>query len=245
MSAGALFKLNKADNQCYNLGALINTKYYTMLYYVKSFEEDFYTKTILNNKKTNFQSLGNVIKTRTLKPNTRSFGQKQRLSTTILHKNYTRTYRPQGIIFTTNTKPDHVLPFDLVLLSDAKKIIVHYFRIKNNIHLYYNHNLINGFGNFIFKDFEKLIKKFPNINDVWRDLNNFRIKSGHKRLPTTKRRLIEYNEAVFYKSINIHPVAIFGYKKEVRVIAKKYKLPYFRSAKEFFEDKTNINIGTK
>jgi len=205
------------------------------LFYVKSFEEDFYTKTIRNNKKVNFQSLSDVIKTRTLKPNTQSFKQKQRLSTTILHQNYLKTYRPQGIIFSTKTKPDHVLPFDLVLLSDAKKIVVHYFRIKNNIHIYYNHNLIKGFKQFIFKDFNDLIKNFPNIDKAWNELNVFRVTHGHKKLSIQKHRLIEYNEAMFYKSIKIIPIAIFGYRKETRELAKKYKLPYFRSAKDFYE----------
>lgn len=205
------------------------------IFFVKSFEDDFYTKTIRNSRKVNFQSLDNVIKTRTIKPNTKSFGQKQRLSTTILHKNYTQTYRPQGIIFTTKTAPDHILPFDLVLLSDAEKIVVHYFRIKNNIHIYYNHNLIPGFEKFIFKNFNDLIKKFPHISDVWRALNEFRQKNGHEALSRQKHRLTEYNEAVFYKPIKIWPVAIFGYRKETYLVAKKYKLPYFRSAREFFK----------
>jgi len=213
-----------------------------MVYYVKSFEEDFYTKTIRKNKKVNFQSLGDVINTHTLRPNTQSFKQKQRLSTTILHPNYLKTYRPQGIIFTTNTKPDHVLPFDLVLLSDAENIIVHYFRIKNNIHIYYNHNLIHGFEQFIFKNFDSLIRKFPDVKKVWNELNIFRVAHGHKKLSTQKYRLVEYNEAVFYKTIKITPVAIFGYRKEAREIAKKYKLPHFKSAKDFYEkNSTNTN----
>ena len=45
----------------------------------------------------------------------------------------------------TKTKFDIIYPFDLVLLSDAEKIIVHYYRIKDNLHMYYNHNLIPGF----------------------------------------------------------------------------------------------------
>jgi len=205
------------------------------LFFVKSFEEDFHTKTIRNNRKVNFQSLGDVVKTRILKPNTKSFNQKQRLSTTILHKNYLKTYRPQGIIFTTKSKPDHVMPFDLVLLSDAQKIVVHYFRIKNSIHIYYNHNLIQGFEKFIFKNFDTLTKRFPTVASVWKELNQFRHEHGHKRLSLQKYRLVEYNEAVFYRPIKVHPVAIFGYRKSARIIAKKHGLPHFRSAREFYE----------
>ena len=59
------------------------------LFYVKSLEEDFCTKTIRNNNKVNFQLLGDVIKTSTIK-------QKRRLSTTILSEDYLKTYRLLG-----------------------------------------------------------------------------------------------------------------------------------------------------
>ena len=113
-------------------------------YFVKSFEEDHSTKTLVGKKKKTFQTLGNILSTLKIKPNTKSFGQKLRLSTTILHERYRKTYRPQGVIFQTEAKPDYVLPFDLVLLSNAEKIVVYYYRIKNNLHVYYNHKLIGG-----------------------------------------------------------------------------------------------------
>jgi hypothetical protein len=46
--------------------------------------------------------------------------------------------------------------------------------------------------------------------------------------------LAEYNEAVFLKPIKIKPIALFGYRKEVRALAKKYGLKYFKSAKDFY-----------
>lgn len=205
-------------------------------YFVKSFEEDFYTKTLKGKKKISFQSIHNVIKTKVLRPNTKSFGRERRLSTTIIHKNYLKTYRSQGIIFQTKEKPSYILPFDLVLLSDAKKIVVHYYRIKDNLHIYYNHNLIPGFKKFIFKNFDEMIKKFPTLSKVWTEVNKFRTKAGHKKLQIQKHRLIEYNEAAFTKPIKIKPIALFGYRKQAREIAKKYNLPYFRSAKEFFKN---------
>ena len=55
-------------------------------FYVKSFEEDFFTKTLINNKKTNFQSIKEVVKKKVLKPNTKSFGRQRRLSCTIISK---------------------------------------------------------------------------------------------------------------------------------------------------------------
>ncbi len=203
-------------------------------FYVKSLEDDFYTKTLKGKDKVNFQSVQNMIETKTIRPNTKSFGRKSRLSGTILSQNYFKTYRAQGIIFQTKINPSYVLPFDLVVLSDAKKIIVHYYRIKDNLHFYYNHELIPGFEQFIFKDFESLTKKFPALKDSWKALNTFRAKAGYKRLPLSKHRLVEYNEVVFERPVTITPIAIFGYNQKSREVAKKYKLPHFRTAKDFY-----------
>lgn len=206
-----------------------------MQYYVKSLEEDFCLKSLKRKKKVNFQSLTNIVKTKTIKPNTKSFGQKRRLACTALHKNYVRTYRAQGIIFTTKQKPECCLPFDLVLLSDADNIIVHYYRIQNNLHVYYNHQLIPGFEQFIFDDFSNMIKKYSSPEKVWKAVNDFREKNKHKKLPKTKYKLIQYNEIIFNKEVNIQPIAIYGYRKEAREIAKNLGLPHYRNAKEFYE----------
>lgn len=209
------------------------------VYYVKSFEEDFYTKTLKGKKKINFQSVFDIVKTKKIKPNTKSFGRKRRLSSTILWGNYTKTYRSQGIIFQTNTKPDYIFPCDLVLLSATDKIIVHYYRIKNNLHIYYNHTLIPEFEKFISKDFSSMIKKYSSPEKVWKAVNEFRKKRGFNELPKQKFRLVEYNEAVFHKSIKIKPIAIFGYRKETAKIAEKLNLPHYVSAKHFYQHLKN------
>jgi hypothetical protein len=203
-------------------------------YFAKSFEEDFILKTLKGKRKVHFQPIDNILKTNTIKTNTKSFGRKSRLACSFLHKNYLKTYRTQGLIFQTEENPDFIYPFDLLLLTDAKKIIVQYYKIKDNLHMYYNHNLICGFEKFVFKDIDKLLKKFPTLKKVWKDVNEFRINAGHKALSKQKHRLIEYNECIFYKPIKIKPTAIFGYKKTAKDIAKKYTLPHFRTAKEFY-----------
>ena len=205
------------------------------VYYVKSFEEDFSTKTLKGKKKVTYQSVYDVIKAKTIKPNTKSFGRKRRLSCTILNEKYTKTYRPQGIIFQTQETPDYILPFDLVLLSATNQIIVHYYRIKNNLHVYYNHTLIPGFDKFIFKDFSTLLKKISSPKAAWNKVNKFRKKNGYGFLPSSKYRLVEYNEAVFQKAIQIKPIALFGYRHKTRIIAKKLGLPCYISAKQFYE----------
>ncbi|MBI4713805.1 hypothetical protein HY771_01305 [Candidatus Uhrbacteria bacterium] len=204
-------------------------------YFAKSFEEDFVLKTLNGKKKEKFQSIDDIIRTNTLRLNTKSFGREKRLACSFLHKNYLNTYRAQGLIFKTRQKPDYIYPFDLVLLSDAKKIIVQYYRIKENLHLYYNHKLIPGFEKFVFKDIKKLLNKFPSLDSVWKKVNQFRVENGYKPLPKQKHKLIEYNEVIFHKPVKITPVAIFGYKKNTKKIAKQYHLPHFVSAKKFFE----------
>ena len=204
-------------------------------YFVKSFEEDYATKTLKGNKKITLQTIKNIVETRTIRPNTKSFGQKKRLSTTILSRNYLKTYRPQGIIFRTSIAPDYILPFDLVLLSDAKNIVVHYYRIKDNLHVYYNHQLIKGYTKFIFKNIGSMIKEFSSPKEAWRAVNAFRKVHGHEPLPLSKYRLVEYNEAVFLRPVTIEPVALFGYHPKTKTLAKHYRLPYFVSAKKFYE----------
>jgi hypothetical protein len=210
------------------------------IYYAKSFEEDYATKSLEGKKKVTCQTVYEIVKRKILKPNTKSFGRQKRLSCTILAKNYTKTYRPQGIIFQTKTRPDYVLPFDLVLLGATDNIIVQYYRIKNNLHVYYNYGLIKGFDKFIFKDFSKMMRVIRSPSVAWKKVNEFRRDNGYKYLPRSKHRLVEYNEVVFNKSIRIRPVALFGYRKETRRIAKRLGLPCFASAKQFYEKLTRI-----
>ncbi len=209
------------------------------VYFSKSLEEDFATKTLKGDKKVNYQTIDSIIRTQTIKPNTRSFGQRRRLSTTILTDQYVKTYRPQGIIFTTTDRPDYVLPFDLVVLTGAEKIVVHYYRIKNNLHLYYNHDLLAGFEQFVFKSLSKLLVEIPSPAEAWKRVNQFRKEAGLKPLPLSKFRLVEYNEAVFHQPVNIQPVAIYGYRKESRAMARKYGLPHFVTAKAFYQSLQN------
>ncbi len=205
------------------------------IYYVKSLEEDFATKTLKGKKKVTYQTVYDIIRTKTIKLNTKSFGRKRRLSCTILHENYTKTYRPHGIIFQTQEKPDYIIPFDIVLLSSTDNIIVHYYRIKDKLHVYYNQDLIKGFEKFIFKSFDKMIKRYPSPISAWREVNKFREAHGYKKLKKQKYRLVEYNEVVFHKPIRIRPIAIYGYRKETRKHARELGLPCFRSAKEFYK----------
>lgn len=206
----------------------------TKIHYIKSFEKDFALKTVKNNKKIKSQTIQNIVKTKTIKPNTFSFGRKKRLACTCLHKNYTKTYRSQGLIFQSYEKPDSVFPFDIVLLTNANKIIVQYYRIENHLHEYYNNTLIKGWEMFSFKTYNDMIKKISSPEIAWKKVNTFRKKNKLKELPETKFKLVQYNEIIFNRPIKITPIAIYGYTKESRQMAKKLNLPHYKNAKEFY-----------
>lgn len=204
-------------------------------YFVKSFEEDFILKRLEGKKKVDFQSVWDIVKNRLIKLNTKSFGRENRLACSFLDKNYLKTYRARGLIFQTKDKPDFIYPFDLLLLTDAKKIIVQYYRIKNNLHRYYNHKLIQGFEKFVFKDIDRLLDRFSSLERTWKEVNAFRVEHGYGALPKQKHRLAEYNEVIFYNPVHVTPIAIFGYDKKSREIAKELGLPHFVTAKKFWE----------
>lgn len=203
-------------------------------FFAKSFEDDFVLKTLDGTKKMDFQSIDDIVRTSIIKLNTKSFGRKRRLACSFLHKNYLKTYRSQGLIFATKQKPDLVSPFDLVLLSDAEKLVVQYYRIKENLHVYYNHKLMPGFERFLFNNIDDLLKSFSTVDKVWLKINKFRVKNGYDSLPKSKHKLVEYNETIFYKPVKVKLVAIFGYTKLSRDIAKKYDLPHFVSVRKFY-----------
>lgn len=205
------------------------------IFFVKSFEEDFWLKTLKGKKKVRFQSVQNILETGKIRPNTKSFGKQSRLACSIISPNYLKTYRSQGLIFQTKAKPDIIYPFDLVLLTDAKKVIVQYYRIKDKLGEYYAHKLIKGSEKFVFKDFQSMLKQFPSTQAMWNAVNKFRQKAGYPPLHKAKKRLVGYCEVIFHKPIKIKPVAVYGYTKLSRDIARRNKLPHFALAKKFYE----------
>lgn len=207
-------------------------------YFVKSMEEDFVLKMLVWEQKIANQTIENILETLTINPNTVSFNEPVRLSTTILWKNYVETYRPEGIIFETQQEPKHIFPFDLIVLTDNDTFEVHYYKMEGNLWFFYQRNLIKWYENFKCKDYSELLQKYPTIEDVLNAVNIFRTENGFKPLPEDKARLIQYNEAVFQEPVKIKAVAIFWTNTKSKEIAKIANLPHFDSAKEFYK---NIN----
>jgi hypothetical protein len=204
------------------------------IYYVKSLEDDFVSKTLKGKRKLACQSADNMISTGTIKPNTLSFGRSMRLSCTILSDQYTKTYRRQGVIFQTDDNPDYVMPFDLALLTEADSVTVDYYKIRKNLHAYYTRDLIKGFEGFMFHDFRSMTKRFASPEDSWTEVNEFRKEAGYRSLPRSKYKLVEYNEAVFHSPVKSNIVAIFGKNRNAKALAEKNHLLWFPSAEEFY-----------
>ena len=189
---------------------------------------------LVGDQKLTNQTIENILTTLTINPNTVSFNEPVRLSTTILGKNYVETYRPEGIIFETEQAPKHVFPFDLIVLTDNDTFEVHYYKMEGNLGFFYQRNLIPGYEQFKCANFEEIIEKYPTIQDVVTAVNAFRIAHGFQALPKDKERLIQYNEAVFQEPVKIVPVAIFGTNARSQEVAQAAHLPYFVSAKDFY-----------
>ena len=203
-------------------------------YFVKSMEEDFVLKMLVWDQKVVNQTIENIMTTLTINPNTVSFNEPVRLSTTILWKNYVETYRPEWIIFETEQQPKHIFPFDLIVLTDNDTFEVHYYKMEWNLWFFYQRNLIPDYEQFKCSSYDEIIRKYPNIQSVLDAVNAFRIHHWFQALPEDKARLIHYNEAVFQEPVKIRPVAIFGTNQRSQEVAKIFHLPHFASAKEFY-----------
>jgi hypothetical protein len=207
--------------------------------YVKSFDIDFILKMSENGKTENFLDIFNIIKNKKIKPNTKSFNQKDRLCCTCLSENYIKTYRAQGLIFQTKNSPKHVYPFDLSVFLKINDLIVEYSKIPN-IAEYYSLGLIDGYKKFEFKDFKSMVEKVPSPIVALEKVNEIRVSSGFKKICGDVTKLLDYNEVVFEEEITIVPVAIFGTSNFSKKISKMFGLEHYESAEQFYQVKVII-----
>ncbi len=219
------------------------------VFYVKSFREQFDgLQTLVWNDLITTQTTQEIFDTFLVKPNTLSFGRPPRLCTTILDINYVKTYRPQGLIFTlpNNEKPDYVFPFDLNAITENDNPVVEYYQMWNDVHLHYNVKLIDDFMEFAFSSYEDMYHKLKNPSwiidpeDILTLVNNFRVNKWISLLEPSKKKLVEYNEAIFLRPVRINPVAIFGDKnnEEYQKISHTHNVPHYSSAEDFFSKST-------
>lgn len=222
------------------------------VFYVKSFREEFdWLQTLKGNELITTQTLKEILDILVIKPNTLSFWWPPRLCTTILDINYLKTYRPQWIIFSLPDweKPDYIFPFDLNAITENENPVVEYHQIKWDIHIHYNIKLIDDFMDFAFNTYEDMYNKLKNNfwvinpNNILEIVNEFRLSKWLNILDESKKKLVEYNEAIFLRPVRINPIAIFWDKsnKLYQEISRTYNIPLFLDTKEFYE-KINLKI---
>lgn len=81
--------------------------------------------------------------------------------------------------------------------------------MEGNLGFFYQRNLIPGYEKFKCSSYDEIVETYPTLDDVVQAVNIFRTENGFQPLPDDKKRLIQYNEAVFQEPVKITPVAIF------------------------------------
>jgi hypothetical protein len=205
------------------------------VFYVKSMEGDFTLKTLIKWEKVTHQTIEKILETLEILPNTISFNEPMRLSTTALSKEYVETYRPEWLIFQTTHQPKHYFPFDLILLSDNDEFEEHYYEMQHRLWDFYVRNLIAWYEKFKFSSFEEMIKTYPSPAHSLSAVNTFRTENWFLPLPESKSKIVKYNEAVFEEPIKIAPIAIYWTNQKSKDLSDAFNLPHFESAKAFYD----------
>lgn len=224
------------------------------MYFVKSFPDDFKgLERVLEWARVLHQTTQDILDTFVIDTNTISFGRWPRLATTFLDKNYTATYRKQGIIFTLPkwVVQDYIFPFDLNVLSQQDSPEVEYAKMRENLHQHYSPEMIPWFAIFQSKTYAEMVQKFGdaegNISpfSVFEKVNAFREKQWRKPLSFGDHsKLFTYNEAVFLKPVHMEPQAIFGTSQEAKYRSKKYSIPLYPTAADFYLAQLEEKIAT-
>lgn len=167
---------------------------------------------------TTCQTLEEVLDKKTIKTNTRHHVLKDRLSVSCLSAGFPGSYRPEGILFTTNHSPAYCAPFDLMALTDGKT-----FTAKD-----FGSDFLPGYEQFVFPDVKSMIQVFPTSQHALKALNQFRSTHG---LPAFSQER-NYSEVCFEDEIKIEPVALVGKSPEVYGICWKNKIKRYDSVEE-------------
>lgn len=191
--------------------------------YFKSFarrNEKLEISTFDPNSKTKFtcQTLEGVLEDRLMKPNTRHPLLNDRLSVSLPTLGFTGQYRPEGILFTTESIPSYCSPFDLMALTYGQT-----FTFKD-----YGSGFLPGYGNFVFQNYEEMLRHFPTSKKAIESLNGFRTSHGLAPFAGTA-----YNELCFESEIRVEPVALVGNSEEIRRLSDFYRISRHASVNDY------------
>ena len=165
------------------------------------------------------QTLEEVLEIKEVKPNTRHSQLQKRLCTSLICEGYPSTYRPEGLLFTTEIEPDYVVPFDMMALTTGETMSsVDYYS-----------GFLPGFARFQYRRVEEMLKLYPDSETAIQELNIFREKYG---LSLVDKKTMRYNECCFNSEIKITPLALVGSIEMYRGLAIRYDLAHYKTIQD-------------
>jgi hypothetical protein len=172
------------------------------------------------NSRRTCQTLQEILDTNTIKPNTTHSQLKKRLCVSLIDTGYKGVYRPEGLVFETEERPDYAVPFDLMALTSGVS-----FTSAD-----YNHGFLNGSEKFKYGSIDEMLGDYPDSEKAIRDLNAFRRQNGLKPVDA---KTMNYTECCFERDVPIRPVAIIGRSSTYHELAKKYGIWACETFEEF------------
>ena len=138
------------------------------IYFKSLINADNMYQTMTFNPKQNHgitcQVVNDILKYKTLKPNTDHNELNKRLCVSLITTEYNKTYRPEGLVFTTDEEPEYCIPFDLMALTNGKTFTS----------CDYSSKFLEGHRIFLFKTINEMISKYQNPEKAIEGLNSFR-----------------------------------------------------------------------
>jgi hypothetical protein len=175
------------------------------------------------NSRQTCQTLIEILDTKIIRPNTAHSELKKRLCASLIHKGYQGTYRPEGLVFKTNSNPNYAIPFDIMALTNGKTFTsTDYYR-----------KFLKGSQKFHCDTVDEMLAKYPTSNKAIVALNEFRRK--HK-LKAINPNSMNYNECCFTNEIKIIPIALIGQSYKYKELANQYNIPIYESSHDFYKE---------
>jgi len=197
--------------------------------YFKSFREgrrgpELASYDAVSGKYERSQTLGEVLETGVILPNTTHSKMSKRLSVSWGHSGFQGSYRPEGIIFSTEREPELYVPFDLMALTDGES-----FTSAD-----YHSEFLKGHEKFLFGSSENIDLQYrEGSRAAILALNVFRESHG---LEPVEHDVMNYNEACFIGGeIPAEVIGLVGNSRGIREIGKARGLKVYGDFYDYFE----------
>lgn len=169
------------------------------------------------------QTIEDVLRTSQIVPNTYHSKLKPRLCVSLPTINYTGSYRPEGILFSTQKKPDYCSPLDLMALTTGDSLTSSD----------YGGAFIPNAEEFIFDSIEAMLELYSEPSVALAKLNSLRQDVGLLAISS----ISWYNECCFEDPLNISPIALVGKSDAILKTAEDFDLPVYASVESYTRNK--------